>query len=175
MQKHRKHIRLRDYDYSQEGAYFITVCTENRKHFFCKNTPQFVPVWDPNTMLSPIGETITRFWNEIPDHFPHAVTDEFIVMPNHIHCILTIQGASHALADFPQKNQFSKPVAGSISVIIGQLKGAVKKWCNNNGHEYFNWQSKFHDHVIRDAQAYEKIKAYIINNPSAWNNDMFYT
>ena len=173
----RKHIRLRDYDYSLEGAYFITICTKEKKNFFCRDMPVNVPVWDPKTMLSPIGEMVTQCFNNIPTHFRHAVLDEFIVMPNHIHCILVLGydvGSNHGITS-SMSNQFGKPIPGSISVIINHAKAAVTKWCNKNGHEYFGWQSKFHDHVIRNAASYEKIQNYIINNPDNWNDDVMYT
>jgi len=73
-----------------------------------------------------------------------------------------------------QYNQFSKPVSGSISTIMNQYKGSVTKWCNNNGHQYFGWQSRFHDHVIRNPEEYERIREYIISNPANWRKDKFY-
>lgn len=138
-------------------------------------------------MLSPVGEQLTRLFADVPNHFPHAVIDELVIMPNHVHCIIVIdytlpgvqpgtgiqkQGVEQYL---PQVNQFGKPVAGSISVIIGQVKTVLKKWCNKNGHAYFNWQSRFYDHVIRDAKSHEAIRHYIQNNPSCWGNDELFT
>jgi putative transposase len=182
----RKHIRLRDYDYSRGNAYFITICTKDRKNFFCKNTPAFIQEWAPATMLSPIGETTMKLLLEIPAHFPHAVIDEFTIMPNHIHCILVLDFPKqedtqnklvqkHDVEQYLAKtNQFGKPVKGSVSVIISRFKAAVTKWCNDNGYVYFGWQSKFHDHVIRDATSHEAIRFYIQNNAQAWNEDELY-
>ncbi len=176
----RKHIRLRDYDYSLEGAYFITVCTKEKKHFFCRDMPVNVPVWNPNIMLSPVGEIVTQCLSDIPNHFSHAILDEFVVMPNHIHCILVLGDLKRDVqqtiygAPVQQVNTFGKPVPGSVSVIINQLKSSVTRWCNKNGYRYFGWQPRFHDHIIRNGQSYGTIKNYIICNPDSWNKDMFY-
>jgi len=185
MARNRKHIRLRNYDYSRQNAYFITICTKERKSFFCKNVPVHIPVWDPATMLSPPGQIAEQMILEIPQRFPHVFLDEYTVMPNHVHCILVLDytNANVATANSqqtaeqliePRFNEFGNPVKGSVSVIINQFKGVVKKWCNNNNHSYFNWQSRFHDHVIRDVESHEKIRQYIINNARNWCDDKFY-
>ncbi|MEO8112027.1 MAG: transposase [Ginsengibacter sp.] len=169
MNKDRKHIRLSNHDYSSDGEYFITICTHNRECFFGK-------IENDEMILNEIGLVANKYLMEIPGHFSHAQLDEFIVMPNHIHCILALDnvgtshvGTSHVMS--LQRNEFSKPVKGSVSVIIQQYKAAVKRWCNANAHEYFEWQSRFHDHIIRNAKSYEKIKNYVINNPKNWNGD----
>jgi REP element-mobilizing transposase RayT len=172
MNKDRKHIRLSNHDYSSDGEYFITICTANKECFFGK-------IENDEMTLNEIGEIANKYLQEIPNHFPHAQLDEFIVMPNHIHCILSLEnkivGTSHVMSQMGMhahnRNEFSKPVKGSVSVIIQQFKASVKKWCNANNHEYFEWQSRFHEHIIRDGNSYEKIKNYIINNPKNWDND----
>lgn len=185
MNKERKHIRLRNYDYSSDGLYFITICTKDRENFFGE-------IQNEQMILNEPGKIAEEYLNEIPNHFSQVEMDEFIVMPNHVHCILILDkphvgtqhvvspsdndapvGTSHvmSLQPQPQYNQFSKPIPGSVSVIIQQFKSSVKRWCNKNGHEYFQWQSRFHDHIIRDAESYERIKNYIINNPTNWNAD----
>jgi putative transposase len=186
MPQNRKHIRLREYDYSWQNAYFITICTKDRKNFFCENMRAFIQEWVPETMLSPIGEMAMQLLLDIPAHFPHVILDEFTIMPNHIHCILVLDYSTHAGKQdvqaqkregeqyLPQSNQFSKPVKGSISVIINQFKAAVTKWSKGNGCEYFGWQSRFHDHVIRDATSHEAIRFYIQNNARLWNEDELY-
>ncbi len=183
MNKDRKHIRLSNHDYSSDGEYFITICTHNRECFFGK-------IENDEMILNETGVIANKYLQEILSHFPHAQLDEFIVMPNHVHCILALEnkifaavetgnvGASHVMPTIgihaPNRNEFSKPVKGSVSVIIQQYKAAVKRWCNANKHEYFEWQSRFHDHIIRNAKSYEKIKNYIINNPKNWNDDSLY-
>ena len=99
------------------------------------------------------------------------VLDEFMVMPNHVHCIIDIRNRP---SKEKRLNTYGKPVSGSISVIINQYKGAVKKWCNENGYEYFEWQPRFHDHIIRDEESYHNISSYIANNPRNWKEDRFH-
>ncbi|MES2618650.1 MAG: transposase [Bacteroidota bacterium] len=175
MRRERKHIRLCNFDYSSEGAYFITICTKNKEHFFGE-------IIDGQIILNPIGEITFQYLREIPQHFSHVTIDAF-VMPNHVHCIIIIDktvnnaGTRHVVSlqhtANLRLNAFSKPIPGSISVIIQQFKSSVKRWCNKNNHAYFIWQSRFHDHVIRDSISFERIKNYIINNPSNWEEDTF--
>ena len=70
-------------------------------------------------------------------------------------------------------NQFSKPIAGSVSVIIQQYKSSVTRWCNKNNHKCFKWQSRFYDHIIRNDESYQNISDYIINNPAKWKEDKY--
>lgn len=175
----RKHIRLRNFDYSTDGYYFITICTKYMKYYFGEielNSEKL------NAVLSPsaIGKITEAFLLEIPVHFPHTEIDEYVVMPNHIHCILILKRTINYLvtqrfdsSQIANLNQFSKPVPGSVSVIIQQFKSSVKRWCNKNNHEYFRWHSKFHDHIIRNEAEYKRIKQYIINNPAKWRRDKF--
>lgn len=214
---HRRSIRLKGYDYSREGLYFITICVHDRACLFGEIT-------NGKMALTDTGKIAGDYWFNIPEHFPHAVLHEFIVMPNHIHGIIEIvdnpAGPSHGMAIgistnitdempvrtshertrhgvSPQSNitgnqvrtchgmsqqpppqptitQYGKPVPGSISVIINQYKSSVKRWCNKNGHSRFQWQSRFHDHIIRHEQSYQRISEYIINNPAKWADDKFY-
>jgi len=103
---HRQSIRLKDYDYSQVGAYFVTVCAWNRECFFGE-------IKNCTTRLNEYGEIIMKCWYEIPDHFPYVKTDEFIVMPNHIHGIVFTVGVRHAVPLQTVGEQFAKPVSGS--------------------------------------------------------------
>jgi REP element-mobilizing transposase RayT len=164
---HRRSIRLKNYDYSREGAYFITICTKERECFFGK-------ISAGKLILNDIGTIAERYLKEIPDHFPHVDMGEMIVMPNHIHCILVFKsypavvGARHVVP-LQRQNQFSKPFTGSVSVVIQQFKSSVKRWCNQNDHKYFHWQSRFYDHIIRDDKSFQRIVNYIKSNPSKWN------
>lgn len=194
---HRRSIRLKGYDYSQEGLYFITICVQDRACLFGK-------IANGKMALNDVGIIAENFWSEIPGHFPHAELHEYIIMPNHVHGIIEIIEKQHGVPDMrpshgvalpdnnditvgtshgmsqsngmsqpPNINQFGKPVSGSVSVIINQYKSSVKRWCNKNGHPYFQWQSRFHDHVIRDEQSHQRISDYIVNNPAKWADDKF--
>ncbi len=83
---HRRSIRLRDYDYSQAGVYFITICTQGRQHLFGD-------IEDGMVKLSAAGEMVHTVWDEIPSHYPGVEIDQFVIMPNHIHGIISIVGA----------------------------------------------------------------------------------
>ena len=119
---------------------------------------------------SPMGKQATKFWMEIPNHFLMVELDEFIIMPNHIHAIIGVRTRHVVSPQAPQrKNQFGKPISGSISIIIGQFKSALTRWCRSNDYEQFGWQRRFHDHIIRNDESFERIKEYIENNPANWN------
>lgn len=186
--KNHKQYRLPGYDYSAMGDYFITVCTKDRIHHFGKiiktNNNAFIE-------LSAIGSFIKESILSIPDTCKNVTLGETVVMPNHIHLIITlpnIAGTGHGVGAgrslfLPEPQQSSlqqiispygglKPLTpGSVSSIINHLKGKAKKWCKANGHAGFNWQARFHDHIIRDSKAYNTISNYIANNIWNWNND----
>lgn len=199
MRRNRKNIRLKGYDYSSKGLYFITICTKDRVHYFGKIEHQ-------KFEYSPIGAIAYTYWNEIPNHFRNSRLGEFKIMPNHIHGIIEIVRTGHGLSpqssfesgvrtghgvapqspsesgvrtghglsqqDSPNKNEFGKTIPGSISAIIGQFKSSVTRWCNNNDFN-FAWQSRFHDHIIRNESEYYRIEQYIINNVANWRDDKF--
>lgn len=159
----RKHIRLRDFDYSSANAYFITTCV---KYF----EPLLGKIQNGICGLSDIGNDIAIRLQKIPLLNPNVILDEFIVMPNHFHAMLIVckhQGAYIG-------NAFQKPKGGSVSMMINAAKGATTKWCQENNY-HFDWQDKFHDHVVRNEQEYWAIKNYIINNPKNWQQDRLYT
>ena len=162
MLQQRKHIRLQNFDYSSPNAYFITVCV---KYF----QPLLGSIRNGICGLTKIGCKTALNLQHIPDHYPHASVDEFVVMPNHLHCLLFINQSNHIYTG----NDFGKTVAGSVLTIIGHVKGAVTKWCRKNK-TYFAWQPRFHDHVIRNQQEYWATKKYIINNPCNWKENKFY-
>lgn len=178
----RRSVRLKGYDYSRAGLYFITICVQNRKCLFGKI--ENVGIYQ-GMSLHDIGQIAHQYWLDIPNHCPRMVLHEHIIMPNHMHGIIqltdAVAGTRHGVSlpngMTPQStntNQFGNPVSGSVSMIINQYKSSVKRWCNKNGHEYFQWQSRFHDHIIRNQESYETIANYIINNPAKWQEDKFY-
>jgi putative transposase len=98
---------------------------------------------------SEIGNVASCYLQAIPQIRNNVALDEFIVMPNHVHCIIEITGDSFSLG---KRNHYRKPVAGSVSVIVNQYKGILKKWCNKNGFPDFEWQGRFYHHIIRDNE-----------------------
>jgi len=165
--RERKHIRLIGFDYSSPNAYFITICV---KDFL----PLFGEIRNGIMGFSEIGNIAALYMQNIPELRSNILLDEVIIMPNHLHCILIIIENKEADIKKQKVAKFGQPVEGSISVIINQYKGAVKKWCSNNGFENFEWQRKFYDHIIRDEKSYVTIKNYTINNPANWPHDKFH-
>jgi len=166
---HRKSIRLPEYDYSQEGAYYITVCTHDRLCLFGEIINSLVK-------LNQYGEIADQCWMAIPQHFTNALLGEYIIMPNHIHGTIIITGPSigtrHAVS-LPSRTLFGKPQIGSLSTIVRSYKSAVTRlinvvWTKN---EPAIWQSRFYEHVIRNEKSYNKIRRYILDNPLYWPQD----
>lgn len=155
---YHKQIRLRKFDYSSSNSYFLTICVKNFKCLLGEVRNGIVG-------LSDIGNTAAVFLQKIPELRPTVFLDEFLIMPNHLHCILTIQNLVKKETTF---NKFGKPVTGSVSVIINQYKGAVKKWCNQNGFGNFEWHEKFYDRILRGNIEFENAVNYIRTNPVRW-------
>jgi REP element-mobilizing transposase RayT len=178
MNRERRNIRLKGWDYSSEGVYFITICCKDRQPFFGK-------INDENVTLSEIGFISKQFWLEIPVHFPHIRLDEFVIMPNHIHGIIILDyslvGTRHGMTlryyhnSFKNFNQFSQPVKNSVSVIINQYKSSVTRWCNKHNFNEFHWQSRFYEQILHNETAIDGIREYIYRNPKSWQDDEFYT
>lgn len=117
--------------------------------------------------LSDIGKMAENFWNEMPQHYPHVDPDEFIVMPDHIHGIITINNNVRT-EDIRsgQANEWTGAKSGSISAIVRGFKIAVTKYCGTTNQK-FEWQKSFYDHIIRSEESLDKIRSYIFNNLAA--------
>ena len=163
----RKSIRLKNYDYSEPGDYFVTVCAKNRKNLFGE-------VVSNKMILSEVGEIINRCWLEIPKHFSNVELDISQIMPNHLHGILEesisdpIVGNSHgcSLQGGQDKRQYQK-----LPVIVSQFKSSVVRICNQNDLSA-KWQKSYYDHIIRNEKSYDKIYDYIELNIGTWQEDV---
>ncbi|NQT26743.1 hypothetical protein HQ585_15410 [candidate division KSB1 bacterium] len=168
--------RLQHWDYGWNGAYFVTICTRGREYYFGD-------IVNEKMQLSEIGEMVRNYWKEIPKHFSCVKLDAFIVMPNHVHGIIIINNPDdnvetlHAtsLRQSTQSKKMSSisPKSGSLSVIVRSFKSTVTKHARQI-HADFAWQSRFHDHIIRDDKSYNNIVEYIIYNPKKWADDDYY-
>jgi putative transposase len=157
---HRRSIRLKGYDYSQSGAYFVTMVTHQRECLFGE-------VVDREMILNDFGKIADEFWRVIPDHFPNVELGAHIVMPNHVHGIIAITvGATHAS---PLPKNGTKP--GSLGVIVGSYKSAVTKRINRKYTATKIWQRNFYEHIIRNDDDMECIWNYIESNPIMWADD----
>ena len=180
--------RLKGYDYTSPGKYFITICTKNK-------IPYFGKIENGEMILSKLGKIAEKFWQEIPAHFPFIELDNFIVMPDHMHGIISINTnpdsnivetmhASFLQTNFqnPNKpiapeiytntmenNKCISPKPGSLGSIIGSYKSAVSKTIHRSNSD-FKWLSRFYDHLIRSDHELSRIRKYIRENPQNFKN-----
>ena len=169
--------RLRGWDYTSAGWYFITICTHQRACVFGR-------VVNGDIELSPLGEIAYQYWAEIPDHNPGVEIDAFTIMPNHTHGIIVIPERPAAVETSPATPVETQPAAslqsaiapkaGSLSATVRSYKSAVTRWAGLNGYDSFAWQSRFHDHIIRDEPELNRIQRYIHDNPLKWTLDDLY-
>jgi len=173
--------RLRSWDYGWNGSYFVTICTKNRERFFGE-------INNDEMFLSEIGKIANQCWKEIPDHFPFVKLGEFVVMPNHVHCIIVIDkkddgrfsksyvGTQNLASLHASKqnslNKFGPQTKNLGSIIRGFKIGVTKK--ARKIRTDFQWQARYYDHIIRDQESFNNISEYIRNNPSQWKEDRFY-
>lgn len=177
----RKNIRLKGYDYSQIGMYYITICCQDRICLFGE-------IASGKLISNDAGIMIEREWLKLPDQFPNIVLHEFVVMPNHFHGILQIDvGAPLVVAQNNEDNiQIGQPQGiAPTNKTVGDMVGAFKSISTVEyirGVEHLNWQRfngklwhrNYHEHIIRDELSYRRISNYIRNNPANWENDRFY-
>jgi REP element-mobilizing transposase RayT len=173
MNKNRQSIRLKNYDYSKSGLYFITICTQNRRCLF-GNIVGANHDSPPYMKLNEMGKIVEKIWKSLSGRFPIEL-DEFQIMPNHVHMILAIQ---------PHKtygsNNGRDDRAPTLGKIIAYFKYESTKQINqysvgagiippNTVKKIF--QRNYYEHIIRNEIDLKKIREYIINNPLLWNRD----
>ena len=177
----RKSTRLKDYDYSQHGCYFVTVTVKNPDCVFGK-------IVNAKAVLNNAGKVVQRCWLDIPNYFSNSQLDEFIIMPNHVHGIIIIMHKNDTRVHegvqdveplrinsqsigHPGKNKYQKIIPGSIGSIIRGFKIGVTKWYRRNTDIHTVWQRNFYEHIIRNEDDLNRIREYIINNPLKWKLD----
>jgi putative transposase len=154
----RKVLRLQKYDYSQEGAYFVTICTQNREMLLGQ-------IYDGQMSVNDVGLAVKKVWNDLTCRFPLIETDAFVIMPNHVHGIIIVG------------TQFVAPSKGSINraPTLGDIVRAFKAVCTREVRENhwfsFGWQRNYYEHVIRDDDSLNQIREYIRTNPLRWELD----
>ena len=175
---HRRSIRLKGHDYSSSGAYFITICTQDRKCLFGEIDSDIIR-W-----LSEYGEIAGEEWKCLGNRFHATIYDMFQIMPNHIHAIICINnvGATLAVAQIAvdAKNRAEASPAPTIGDIIGAYKSLVQKRCldlckSKNTTLGKLWQRNYFEHIIRSDDEYTRIAEYISNNPKTWEADKLWT
>ncbi len=154
----RKSIRLKEFNYSQSGAYFITICTQNRKNLFWEKCYTNIDNIQ-EIKLSTYGIIVNDSIKKIAKKYSFVNIEKYVIMPNHVHLLLQI--------NFDDNGQ-AMP-APTVSNIIGQFKGYVTKQIG-----FKVWQKLFYDHIVRNENDYNEIWTYIENNPYNWLNDKLY-
>ena len=154
----RKPNRLTEYDYSTPNAYFITICTQNRRNLFWTDVGAIIDR-PKNLPLTALGHIVQRCIEDIPNHYPAITVDNHVIMPNHVHLLLQIN------TDCDGRSM----IAPTVSTVVRLMKGAVSKQV-----EFPVWQKGFYDHIIRNDTDYREIWNYIECNPIRWTEDKLY-
>ena len=169
------------------GIYFVTICTKNREHYFGEICTE------PQMQLSQIGQYAYEQFMNVKSHYPYAEIPLFVIMPDHIHAIVTIDGENDTCRDVARNVSTSarnvstsarnvstgvntqmaniSPRKNSLAVVIRGVKSSITKFANENNIP-FAWQTRFHDRIIRNQDEFDKISDYIEKNVVNWQNDM---
>ena len=178
----RRAMRLRGYDYSRPGAYFITTCVQHRKCLFGR-------IIDKEMRLSEIGQIVIKCWNRIPQHFPAVELGDSVIMPNHFHGIISwgIAGmkgtnATNRRGEIPSSVETNTTNRrGEIpSPTLGKIVAYFKYQSTKHINQYHNtpgtriWQRNYYDHIIRDDPDLQRLRQYMQNNPMKWELDQLH-
>jgi putative transposase len=169
----RRSIRLKGFDYSSPGKYFVTICTLNRESLFGE-------IREGKMILSAAGEIVSREWQHTPMVRSRIELGAFVIMPNHLHGIIFICMRRGDSLDRPNvngdENRATRRVAPTlkpktIGAIIGQFKSISTKGIRESVYPGFYWQRNYYEHIIRDKMELGQIRKYILDNPSNWDED----
>jgi len=165
----RRSVRLVGYDYSSPGAYFVTVVTYHRACMFGR-------VISEKMEINALGKIIQEYWVKLPDHFSDIETEPFVVMPNHIHGIITLHENDRrgTIYRAPTLEKFAQPIVGSIPTIIRTYKAAVSRNAKRELGLIHIWQRNYYEHIIRNQSELASIAGYILTNPDHWIDDPEY-
>jgi putative transposase len=172
----RHSIRIKGWDYSDNGWYFVTINTDRGKYLLGK-------IVEGKMILNEIGKIVENYFKQIPNHFENVELDVFQVMPNHVHGIIVINKPRISISspvgvynckplqNITNRKYFEKNLPNTIGSMIRAFKTVVKTWCNKNSYGYFKWQRNYYEHVIRNEIELYYLQTYIINNPLKWSLD----
>ena len=178
---HRRSIRLKNYDYNQSGAYFITICVQNRECLFGD-------IHNGNIQLNSFGNIVNQLWGQLSVHFPNVEIDAAVIMPNHFHGIIVITN-SRGLVSKPlvSKPLVSKPSINYETQAFYQLKtqlGEIIAYFKYQTTKLINqqrdlqgtkiWQRNYYEHIIRNQKSLEFLREYILNNSLQWEIDQLH-
>ena len=165
----RRSIRLPNYDYAQAGEYFVTICTYNRECLFGE-------ILGSEISLTLAGQVVLECWNNLAKHYPHVETDEFVVMPNHVHGIIVLieqQSMNHITDDVGAGLKPAPTKRHPLPEIIRAFKTFSSRRINEHRSSQGSpvWQRNYYERVIRDDRELDAIRQYIVENPAKWAED----
>ena len=181
-------VRLQSWNYGWDGIYSVTICTGNREEYFGK-------IQQNKMCLNEIGTIAYKYWQEIPQYFPHMILDAFVIMPNHLHGIVMIdKNNAYRICrdainrvptnDYGFSNDYVFPnttrggvthhhnpmLYKNLSTMIRWYKGRTTFEIHKTNNDFL-WQPRFYDRIIWDENALDIVREYIINNPAKWSRD----
>ena len=151
-------------DYEQSGAYFVTICTQNRECILGSVT-------ESQTRLTEAGRIVQAVWGELPSRFSNMTLDVFVVMPNHVHGIILIGAQFIAPSAAPQKSPGAMNRAPTLGQIVRTYKASSTRHIRVTANANFAWQRNYYEHVIRDEESLKRIQEYVLENPARWDID----
>ena len=161
----RKHPRLDNYDYSSAGAYFVTICTQNRRCVLSRIVGRgLAPAETTAIEYTYLGEIAEKQLFLLADRYPYLTIDQYVIMPNHIHAILILNGETAGASPRP-----------TLTDIVCTYKSLTTRECKKSGFREKLFQTSFYEHIIRGRDDYEEIVKYIYENPIRWCYDELYT
>ena len=187
---YRKSIRLKGYDYSKNGIYFITICTNNRENLFGKIATKNIignsvgahcMCPEPEMILNQYGKIVEEEIIRTTEIRENILINEYVIMPNHIHMLIEIidnklDGKEGHMQCAPTVEKFGKSTSNSIPTIVKLLKASSTKRINilRDAEGLPVWQRNYHENIIRTEEIYIKVSDYIRNNPLKWEDDMYF-
>lgn len=161
--KQRKRLRLKEYDYSQPGAYFVTICTKDREH-------RFGEIVDGEMRANGLAAVVRSSWNDLPNHYPSVELGEFVIMPNHVHGIIIILENDTMVGDGLKPSPTRKfPLSEIVRAFKTFSARRINEISNTPGTPF--WQRAYYEHIIRDDRSLGRIREYIADNPQRWESD----
>jgi len=169
---HRRSIRLKDYDYTRPGAYFVTICTYRRECILGK-------IVNGEMRMNEYGEVVRRCWADLPGHYTNAMLDAFVIMPNHIHGIIVLTDVVGAgLQTCPYKSPSEAPIKSQKCHALPEIVRGFKTFSARRVNERRGgpgirlWQRNYYEHIIRNEKEWLSIQEYIQHNPVKWEEDV---
>ena len=161
----RKHPRLDNYDYSSAGAYFVTICTQNRRCVLSRIVGRrLAPAEASGMEYTSFGKIAEQQLLSLKDRYAYLSVDQYVIMPNHIHVVLILESEAAGASPRP-----------TITDIVCAYKSLTTRECKKNGFDGKLFQTSFYEHIIRGREDYEEIVKYIYENPICWYYDELYT